>query len=184
MLTADHKRGKKFGSFGKGSFVSFPPGTIFNEHAIEIGSNTMIGPYVSLSAGMMPGQTLLREIIVSIGDRCMIGRGSHIVGHFGIEIENDVITGPYVYITDQNHGYQDPDVPIWKQNPSDKGVHIGSGSWLGTQCVILPGAWIGKNVVIGAGAVVSGEIPDNCVVVGAPARIVKRYFKDKGWVTI
>ncbi|NNN21763.1 MAG: acyltransferase [Acidimicrobiales bacterium] len=181
MLTREHPRGRRFHQFGKGSFVSFPPGTIYGEHAICIGEDTMIGPWVSISAGMMPGQELLSDRVVAIGDRCMIGRGSHIVGHFGIEIGNDVITGPYVYITDQNHGYEDVEKPIWKQAPKDSGVHIGNGCWLGTNCVILPGTFIGDNVVVAASAVVSGEVPSYCVVAGAPAKIVKRYIEGEGW---
>src|SRR6185437_8526833 len=69
-------------------------------------------------------------------------------------IGDDVFTGPYVYITDQNHGYADPDMPIGRQMPHNAAVRIGSGSWLGAGAVILPGACIGRNVVIAAGSVV------------------------------
>ncbi len=182
MLTNRDKEAKKFYKFGNGSLISFPPGTMFGQSAISIGTDTMIGPFVTLSAGMMPNQKLIFEKIVSIGDRCMIGRGSHIIGHMHVEIDDDVITGPYVYITDQNHGYLDTTVPIWKQNPVDKGVYIGKGTWLGTQCVILPGTYIGKNVVVAAGAVVSGEVPDFSVVAGSPAKVVKKYDEEKGWI--
>jgi acetyltransferase-like isoleucine patch superfamily enzyme len=122
--------------------------------------------------------------VVSIGDRTMIGRGSHIVGHFSIEIGDDIQTGPYVYVTDQNHVYEDPDMPVGRQWPVERAVSIGSGSWLGTGVVILPGATIGRNAVVGAGAVVTGEIPDHCVAVGAPARVVKRYVPGQGWQAV
>ena len=69
--------------------------------------------------------------VLRIGDRCVIGRGSHIVAHHSLVIGDDVFTGPYVYITDQNHGYADPDVPIGRQMPLNDAVRIGSGSWLG-----------------------------------------------------
>ena len=141
----------------------------------------MIGPYVSLSAGMAPGQEMVSDPVVSIGDRTLIGRGSHIVGHFCIEIGDDIQTGPYVYITDQNHVYRDPDVPIGAQWPVESSVHIGSGSWLGTGVVVLPGSRIGRNVAVGAGSVVTGELPDHCVAVGSPAKVVKRYSPDDGW---
>jgi acetyltransferase-like isoleucine patch superfamily enzyme len=146
----------------------------------------MIGPYVSLSAGMAPGQQMVSDPVVSIGDRTLIGRGSHIVGHFCIEIGDDIQTGPYVYITDQNHVYNDPDVPdpdvpIGAQWPVESSVHIGSGSWLGTGVVVLPGSRIGRNVAVGAGSVVTGELPDHCVAVGSPAKVVKRYSPDDGW---
>jgi len=126
---------------------------------------------------------MVTDPVVRIGDRCMIGRGSHIVGHFNIDIGDDVHTGPYVYITDQNHGYEDPDEVVHTQWPSDVPVRIGTGSWLGTGVVILPGTELGRNVVVGAGAVVRGTFPDHCVIAGVPARIVRRYVPGSGWVT-
>lgn len=51
---------------------------------------------------------------------------------------------------------------------------IGSGSFIGTGAIILPNVRIGKNVMIGAGAVVSKDLPDNCVAVGIPAKIIKQ----------
>jgi acetyltransferase-like isoleucine patch superfamily enzyme len=177
----DDRRGRRFGAFGKGSVIAFPPGAIFNEHFIRIGTDTMIGPYVSLSAGMAPGQQMVSDPVVSIGDRTLIGRGSHIVGHFCVEIGDDIQTGPYVYITDQNHSYEDPDTPIGRQWPVESSVHIGSGSWLGTGVVVLPGSHIGRNVVVGAGSVVAGDLPDHCVAVGAPAVVVKHYEPGEGW---
>ena len=173
----------RFGSFGQGSYVAFPPGAVFGERWIHIGDNTLIGTNVCLSAGMVPGQQMVTDPVVRIGDRCMIGRGSHIVGHFSIEIGDDVHTGPYVYITDQNHGYEDHDEVVHSQIPTDKPVRIGTGSWLGTGAVILPGAVLGRNVVVGAGSVVRGTFPDHCVIAGVPARIVRRYVPGSGWIS-
>ena len=178
----DDRRGRKFGSFGAGSYIMWPPTTIFNERYIHIGSGTLIGQHVALSAGMVPGQECISERVVTIGDRCLIGRGSGIVGHFSIEIGDDVWTGHHVYITDQNHGYEDVDRPISLQTQPERPVSIGSGSWLGHGTVVLPGARIGRNVVVGANSVVTGELPDRCVAVGAPARIVRRWVEGEGWV--
>ena len=99
-----------------------------------------------------------------------------------LEIGNDVQTGPYVYITDQNHGYENPDEVVHVQWPNDVPVFIGDGSWLGTGVVILPGTELGRNVVVGAGAVVRGIFPDHCVIAGVPAKIVRRYVPGSGWV--
>ena len=134
----------------------------------------MIGPHVTLSAGMVPGQACLTDPVVRIGDRCLIGRGSGIVGHLSIEIGDDVWTGHHVYITDQNHGYDDLDLPISRQAMPERPVRIGDGSWLGHGTVVLPGATIGRHVVIGANSVVRGEIPAYCVAAGNPARVVKQ----------
>jgi len=170
----DTRRGRRFGSFGSGSIICFPPTAIMNERYIHIGDATLIGPHVSLSAGMAPGQTCITDRVVSIGDRCLIGRGSGIVGHLSIEIGDDVWTGHHIYITDQNHRYDDPDLPISKQFQPERAVRIGSGSWLGHGTVVLPGAVIGEHTVIGANSVVTGHIPARCVAVGAPARVIKR----------
>lgn len=167
-------RAKAFGAFGEGSIICYPPNTLMNVQYIRIGAATMIGPQIALSAGMVPGQQCITDTVVSIGDRCLIGRGSGIVGHLSIEIGDDVWTGHHVYITDQNHGFDDPTLPIAQQMQPERPVRIGSGSWIGHGSVILPGATIGRNVVIGANSVVSGKIPDHSVAVGAPARVVKR----------
>ncbi|MEC7924419.1 MAG: acyltransferase, partial [Actinomycetota bacterium] len=161
------KRGRRFASFGEGSIMCFPPAALFGEHAIRIGKDTLIGPYVSLSAGMGPNQELLSDRIVQIGDRVLIGRGSSIVGHFGIVIEDDVFFGPNVYVTDQNHGFSDKNLPIGKQTMAEEPVRIGWGSWIGTNSVILPGVTIGKQVAVGAGSIVTADLPDNCVAVGS-----------------
>jgi acetyltransferase-like isoleucine patch superfamily enzyme len=159
----------------------FPFTTIFNEKYIQIGENTMIGENVALSAGMMPGQECLTNPVVKIGDRCLIGRGSGIVGHLSIEIGNDVWTGHHVYITDQSHGYEDVHRPISVQSQPERPVSIGDGSWLGHGVVVLPGAKIGKNVAVGANSVVTGELPDFCVAVGAPAKVIRQFSKESGW---
>jgi len=181
--TPTNSRGKRFGAFGEGSLIMWKPTTIFNEQYIQIGSNTLIGPDISLSAGMVPGQECITNPVVKIGDRCLIGRGSGIVGHFSIEIGNDVWTGHNVYITDQNHGYVDVTRPISQQSQPERAVRIGDGSWLGFGSVVLPGVTIGEHCVIGANSVVTRDIPSFSVAVGVPAQVIKRYVQGS-WVTV
>jgi serine acetyltransferase len=180
IVGADDDLSQRFGGFGAGSALLFPQGVIYNEAYLRIGKGTMIGPGVCLTAGMGPGQPMLTNPVVSIGDRCLIGRGSHIIGHWSIELGDDIQTGPYVYITDQNHGYEDPDSPIGGQPTREAPVRIGSGCWLGANSVILPGAQLGENCVVAAGAVVRGTFPSHSVLAGVPARVV-REFKDGEW---
>jgi len=177
----DDDRGRRFGALGAGTCITFPQGPSFNEHAIRIGRGTLIGPEVSLTVGMVPGQPIDHPTVITIGDRCNIGRGSHIVGHSSISIGDDVTTGPYVYVTDQNHRYADVELPVVGQWPDDDPVVVGPGSWLGAGCVVLPGAQLGRNVVVAANSVVRGVVDDHCVVAGAPARVVRRYV-DGAWV--
>lgn len=182
IVTAESAAGRRFAVFGPGSLMGFPTGAVYGEGWIEVGDQCMIAELVTLCAGMAPGLDLGPEPVLRVGDRCVIGRGSHIVAHHSIEIGADVFTGPYVYITDQNHSYADPDVPVGRQWPVNSSVSIGAGTWLGTGAVVLPGSVIGRNVVVAAGAVVRGTVPDYAVVGGVPARVIKEYVPGEGWL--
>ena len=151
--------------------------------SISVGDGTLVCPFVTLAVGM-PGERIPaeRNPVVVIGARCTIGRGSSIVARRRVVIEDDVTTGPNIYITDHNHNYEDPDVPIGRQWPAEAEVRVGAGTWIGTGAVILPGADIGRNVTVAAGAVVRGRVPDRSVVAGAPAKVVRHHDPVTGWV--
>jgi carbonic anhydrase/acetyltransferase-like protein (isoleucine patch superfamily) len=175
---------RRYHRFGAGTLMAFPPGDVFGEEHIAIGEASLFAAHVSLSVGMAPGQPLppgATSPVLQIGDRCSIGRASHIVAHRSVRIGDDVITGPHCYVTDQNHVYADPDVPVGQQWPTDDPVVIGDGSWLGAGAIVLPGTSLGRNTVVGAGAVVRGDFPDHAVLVGAPAKVVRRYTPGEGW---
>ena len=146
-----HRRARAFRSFGEGSAICFPVTALYGERYIRIGRETIVGPHATLSAGVSPDHVLDRDTVVSIGDRCLIGRGSGIVAHESVEIGDDVFTGHHVYVTDANHGYADVDLPIGKQFAPPRPVSIGAGSWLGHGTIVLPGSTIGRHVVVGAG---------------------------------
>ena len=183
-IATGNPRARAFHSFGARSLIMWRPTTIFNERYISIGEDVLIGPGVALSAGMVPGQVCITDPVVTIGDRCLIGKGSGIVGHFSITIGDDVWTGHHVYITDQNHGYENLDEPISRQSQPERAVRIGNGSWLGHGTIVLPGVTIGEHVVIGANSVVTRDIPDFSVAVGSPARVVRRHVHGEGWVDV
>lgn len=175
---------ERFHHFGEGTLLTFPPGDLFGEEHISLGAGTLLAAHVSLSVGMAPGQTLppgATSPVLRIGDRCSIGRASHVVAHRSVAIGDDVITGPHCYVTDQNHVYSDPDVPIGRQWPAEDPVEIGTGSWVGAGAIVLPGTRLGRNTVVGAGSVVRGTFPDHVVLVGAPAKVVRRYEPGDGW---
>src|SRR3954468_13838507 len=121
----------RFGTFGDGSIICFPVDTLVNPSAIHLGSGTVVNAGVALSAGWIEDQPDLPERVVVIGDRCLIGTGSSIVGLLSIEIGDDVWTGRNVHITDMNHDYADIHLPIGRQHQPESPVSIGSGSWLG-----------------------------------------------------
>jgi acetyltransferase-like isoleucine patch superfamily enzyme len=177
-------RARRFRSFGEGSAICFPVTAMYGERYISIGPGTVLGPYVTLSAGVSPQHELGDVEIVTIGARCLFGRGSGIVAHERVVIGDDVFTGHHVYITDANHGYEDRTVPPSQQFAPPRPVSIGSASWLGHGTIVLPGSTIGRHVIVGAGSVVAGALPDYCVAVGNPARVIRRYVEGQGWAEI
>ena len=177
----EHSRAARFGYFGEGARIGFPMGTVYGERWMHIGAGTLFADHVTLSAGMAPDQEMVSNPVIRIGEKCLIGRYNAIVGHFSIDIGDEVFTGMNVYITDQNHAYEDLDVAIGRQWPVEDPVSIGDGSWIGSGAVILPGARIGRHVVVAANSVVRGVIPDHCVVAGVPARVVRRH-DGRAWV--
>jgi acetyltransferase-like isoleucine patch superfamily enzyme len=181
-ISSGDRRAARFAAFGEGSSIGFPQTSVFGEDRIEIGRDTLIAPNVSLSAGMPVPIHTGTDPVLTIGDRCVIGKGSSVVAHERVVIGDDTFTGPHVYITDQNHGYEHLDVPIGAQLWKNAPVRIGPSCWLGHGAVVLPGVTIGRHVVVAAGAVVTADLPDYCVAVGVPARVVRRYVPDRGWV--
>lgn len=176
--------GDEFGTLGLGSCIAFPPMSLFGTRSMHIGEGTMIGRAASLGVGYGPDDPSAPERGLVIGARCVVGARATITAHESVVIGDDVWFGQDVYISDANHGYQDPDVPIGLQFGKHDPVEIGAGSWIGRGAVILPGTTIGRNVVIGAGAVVRGRIDDHCVAVGAPAKVVRRLVRGVGWVSV
>jgi acetyltransferase-like isoleucine patch superfamily enzyme len=186
-IGASSRRGRRFAHIGPKTAICFPVAALFGERYIEIGDGCIIGPYVGLSAGVSPEHEIPAEErdgpVIRIGNRTVIGRGSSVVGHRYVRIGDDVWTGPNVYISDANHGYEDVSLPIGLQFAAPRPVTVGDGAWLGTNAVVLPGASVGRHVVVGAGSVVTTELPDFCVAVGNPARVIRRYDPDRGWLS-
>ena len=82
--------------------------------------------------------------------------------------------GPDVYILTQNHNFENTEQLIRKQGfRGIQPVEIGDNVWIGARVIILPGVHIGSGAVIGAGSIVTKDIPQNVVVVGNPAKIIK-----------
>ena len=90
-----------------------------------------------------------------------------------------------IYISDNVHTFADINQPVMDQPVAfKKEVLIGEGAWLGENVCVI-GASIGKNSVIGANSVVMKDIPDFCVAVGIPARVIKKFdFATQEWVSI
>lgn len=167
----------RFKQLGEDSYVDHPLRILGYE-------NIVLGDYVSvhyktwLQAIPLTGS----ECILTIGKGTTIGDFNHIVSTKQIIIGENVLTANHVYISDNLHGYELIDMPIKHQDIKQlPPVSIGDGSWIGENVCIM-GSNVGKNCVIGANSVVTKDIPDYCVAVGAPAHIIKRYdFEGRNW---
>lgn len=171
-------RSERFGAIGEGSIIAFPLAALVGEAAIHIGTGTMVAPYATLSAGYPGSEHLTPKRALVIGDRCVVGLRTGIAAHESIEIGNDVWFGQDVFVTDANHGMEDPDLPIGPQVGEHRPVRIGDGSWIGHGAVVLPGVTIGRHAVVAAGAVVVSDVPDHCVAGGVPAKVIKKIGSD------
>ncbi|WP_432798745.1 acyltransferase [Poriferisphaera sp. WC338] len=107
-----------------------------------------------------------------IGDHCSIGRFSILNCVGTVRMGNYVRMGPNVMITTLNHGFV-KGTNIHHQECELQQVTIGDDVWIGGHASILAGINIGNGVVIAAGAVVTKDVPDNAIVGGVPAKILK-----------
>ena len=167
------------------------------------------------SNGLGKGCRLSGTEHISIGEDCFFGDGTELVAlenHFeqqltsrleirngvrctggcritcagNVVLDNDVLIGPDVFISDHNHG-MNPEIQggYSRQPLIVKNVRIGEGVWLGQRVCVMPGVNIGAHSIIGAGSVVTHDVPAYCVAVGAPAKVVKRWDKDAHtWRTV
>lgn len=106
---------------------------------------------------------------ISIGKDVFINFDCTFLALGGITIEDDVLIGPKVSLITENH----PLEPEQRKGLIGKSIHIKRNAWIGANATILPGVTIGENAVIAAGAVVSKNVPDNTIVGGIPAKIIK-----------
>ena len=149
----------------------YKPLKIQGKKNIHIHSNTTIGYKAWLEAGAQTGHTPYIEV----HQGATIGNFNHIYATKSIIIEKNVLTADRVYISDNLHSFENVKIPILKQPIKQiSEVVIGEGSWLGEGVCVI-GAKIGKGCVIGANAVVTKDIPDYCIAVGIPAKIIKQY---------
>ena len=153
---------------------------------VTAGQNVYIGKHCSLKGKrhitLEDSVTVRPYTQIWSGGTVRIGKGSEIGERCRISIANfldigeQVLLSPNVYITDCDHEYRNIDVSVINQGIVQRGqkVSIGGGSYIGINAVIVGNVKIGNHCVIGANSVVTKDVLDYCVAVGSPAKVIKK----------
>lgn len=119
---------------------------------------------------------------IVLGQNCKIGDNVHIAAGEKVIIGDNCLMASKIYISDINHGdysgefeFSAPHIPPDSRKLYTKPVSIGNNVWIGENVCILLGVNIGNGCIIGANSVVNRDVPDNCMVAGIPAKVIKKY---------
>ncbi len=167
-----------FKSLGKGASL-VKPYRVDGGNGISIGEKTFFQRGVWLYCKGIDSL----DATLAVGRGCVFGYNNHITSVRYVCIGDNVLTANNVYISDNLHEYEDITVPVMHQPTRFKrSVMVGDGAWIGENVSII-GASVGKNSVIGANSVVTRDIPDYCVAVGAPAVVIRQFdLQQQKWV--
>lgn len=127
----------------------------------ECGKNFALGAHV----------TLLNTHNLSVGDDVYIARGTWLNCMAGLTLESEVVLSPYVVISTLQHVFKDGSVKGAGSTAAP--VRIGHGSWLAAHASVKSGITVGRGNLVAANAAVVEDTPDDVVVGGVPARIIK-----------
>lgn len=160
---------------GKGSIIRHPSRIdVFPWNRFDIGKECIIETFCTVNNGA--GDVVL-------GNRVRIGIGSVVISP--VTIKSGSGLGQHVFISGFNHGYKDGTQNSSTQPLEKKHTIIEEDTHIGANSVVVAGVHIGRRCQIGAGSVVTKDIPDFCVAVGNPARIIKRFDIEKQqWIKI
>lgn len=153
-----------------------------NPQNISLGNDVSIGILCWIATNV----SLHKKPKLIIGNRVHIGAYAMIIAANEIRIGNNVLLSERVSILDHVHDYTDVTKGVIDQPIVDRGkIEIGDDSFLGINSVVMGGVTIGKHAVVGANAVVTHDVPSYTVVVGSPAKAIKRYDKKrKIWIRV
>jgi len=159
-------------------------GTVFyNAQKISLGKGVRLGNRCDFYVSPRESNKKFPLVIgnhVHMGHRCTLACIDSLI------IGNKVMIGNDVYIADHGHEYRNPDMAIIDQPVTEpKQTTIENESWIGASSIIMPGVRIGQHAVVGAGSIVTKDVEPFTVVVGNPAKMIKKYdLVTKQWMKI
>ncbi|SDZ39318.1 acyltransferase [Herbiconiux ginsengi] len=165
------KNPQKFSHTGRVIIEDFAEIHCLSQGGIVFGDEISIGRGVQIRPTGYYGGPVGQGLVM--GDRSSIGPGGYIGCSGQITIGNDVLMGPGVRIFGENHNFDSGKSTIKSQGVTLAPVTIGDDCWIGSGVTITAGVTIGTGVVVAAGSVVTKDVPDNVVVAGVPARVLR-----------
>jgi acetyltransferase-like isoleucine patch superfamily enzyme len=134
------------------------------------GATLRIGRWAWIGHG---SKLRVHEGEVSIGAKTVMGQECTISAFQHVSIGRECILADRVMLIDFDHGVVEVDRPIRLQGIYKREVHVGHNVWMGYGACVLRGVTVGDNSIVGTSAVVTREVPENAVVAGAPARVIR-----------
>lgn len=165
-----------FKHYGKGSFIYYPL-LIKGKNAISIGEHVKIGNASRLEI-ISEWKGSHFDASISIGDRTQFVGDLHLISAGKVTIGRNCVFSKRIFITNANHDYSQLGVSVGEQRLIIKDVSIGDNCFFGMDTKVFPGVKVGNNVIVGANSIVMSDLPDNCVAVGVPAKVIKLYNKE------
>lgn len=172
---------QQFKTFGSSSYFSYMDYDITGAQYIKIGEHCVFGHRLRLNAYDCFRSQVFKPNL-QIGDNVLMGNDCHIGCVNSVKIGNNVLMASKILIIDHFHGdiaKNDLQYPPMKRPLSSKAIVIGDNVWIGEGVAIMPGVTIGNNVIIGTNAVVTHDFPDNVVIAGVPAKMIKNLGESK-----
>lgn len=162
---------------GKGAIVQRP--LFWTPEFIQLGARVLIWPGCRIE-GVDEYAGTRYSPIIRLGDNVSLQQGCHITAAGELIIGDDTTILCSALITDIDHQYEAAGVSVHDQPIRVRATYIGRNCLIGAGARIQAGTHLGDHCVVGTNAVVRGKFPDQCVITGIPARIVKRFDLDSG----
>ena len=147
---------------------------------VRIGHHTVIGENTWINVNERAGA----EAAVTIGDNCFIARRNFFSAGAHITIGDYCLTGPDCHFIGAGHDFSSPFTPVaLREVKPDAVIEVGANCWFGSSVIVMENVRIGFGCILGAGALITRDCPPFSVLVGSPARVIKRFdMNRKEWV--
>ena len=148
---------------------------------VELAAGCFVAPSAAVSG--RPG------VALRLGDRSFVGAHAYVTDAVSLGADcsvnpfatlrgpirggDGVRIGAYACLVAFNHGFENPDVPIFRQPHTSKGIRLGDDVWIGAHATVVDGVSIGSHTIVAAGAVVTKNVPDYAIVGGNPAQVIR-----------